>query len=316
MKVFRMFFILLFFSLFFMACSNSLGNKKVVTTTDKDAVITDKDATNNDSNTTDTSNDGITNDEDSITDTTNDSAITDGTVTNDDGVVDESPDEIPDTTTHNCDNVKCQANAHCEMVSNEPQCLCDNGFHMNTGKCITNSGIVKTGKFSLNFEGPINYANNANAGGPGGGGMPQAGDGEVSFSHLGKNITYKKGQFFPIAMYDDKDPTKPALSVMWVEKMTLGVTKFFGLIIPDKSIKPGNVTFGTSNPPTVAIFGDVNLSQKGIDVKCVRSISNIQTSKLNIKNVNKNFIKLDSNGELIDPAIAGSELKYPICEKE
>ena len=312
MKVFKSVFMILFFSLFFMACSNTVGNKKVTTVTDKDSVVKDGDVIETDT-------DAVSNDKDSVEkkDATNDETQDqDIIVTNDNPLVDETQDEVPDTSAKTCKDTTCQKNAHCEMQNNNPECVCDNGFHLNSGSCISDSGVTKTGTFSLDFDGPTNDMGGGASGGSGGGGMPQAGEGTVKFSHLGKDITYSKNGFFPTAVYDNKtDPNKPTLNIMWVEKMTLGKTKFFGLIIPKDNLKTGNVPFGASNPPTVAIYGDVTLSKQGITINCVRSFSNISTSVLNIKKFKDSSIKLTSHGELVDPAIVGSALKYPICSE-
>ncbi len=243
------------------------------------------------------------------------STPTDGTVQNDtvipsDNTVQNDNQIQPDDTvvTDPCEGFSCFAHAHCVASNGKATCECDQGYHKNgPDTCLPDSTVTETGTFSASFNGPINAAGTSAQ-------NLKKGTGTVEFSHLGENLTFTEKSFpvgsvgFPLAMITGQGTQM--VQILWVEELAMsGTTKFFGLMIPPTALTVGSHNLISSKG--AALFGDLSFAQSGMQIQCVRSVSSEGT--YNVSTASETTLTLTSEGKLVDPKIAGSNIPYPVC---
>ncbi|HOW52369.1 MAG TPA: hypothetical protein PLV42_10045 [bacterium] len=299
------------------SCENATTGLK----TDKDATANTDTATDSDSiaQNDDILNDGIQND-----DPLSDDLLPDGVTPDDptpdgpqndnqqpDGTLPDNPQndtvvtpdaDIPAAT---CDGFTCEdVNSHCEVVENEPTCLCDEGYHWNTGICVEDT-LTETGTFSFTFTGPVNAEGTGTT-------SLQGGEGSVTFSHLGADITYEKQTMFGRDISPVATTQGTNILVTWTSEFSFSGTQFFSFLIPADQIVAGEHSFSTAK--AVVSYGDMTFSGGNLAIDCVRAMSNDGTFTIGTVTAGQLDITAAS-GKMYDPAVLGSNLPYPICEE-
>lgn len=305
--------ILSFAAIFFMlaACDDATRSR-----TDNDTVVTDTPATSDNDNLTQT--DEETSDEVLTDEILTDEEQPDETVTDEekpDNIVPDNPvipDDAPvtpdnDTPPLTCDDITCDAeNSHCEEGPNGAECVCDDGYHWNSGKCVPDT-LTQTGTFSFDFTGAINTSTDPT--------QLKGGEGDVTFSHLEEEFTYSKinvfGNFgFPMATIQNGN----TIMVAWIESFSMGGTlRFFGFSLPDNQITPGTKQMTAAQ--AVAMYGDMAISGGGAQIQCIRSMSSDGTFTIADDTGEGTLHITTASGKLYDPAVLGSNLPAPICEE-
>ncbi len=284
--------------------------------TDKDTAVTDTATTNDndglvqtDEVTTDkiVTDEIVTDEEETdamITDEEKpDTVVPDNPVTPDDGSV--TPDN--DTPPLTCADITCEdENSHCEEGPNGAECVCNEGYHWNSGQCVLDT-LTETGTFSFAFSGAINTTTDPM--------QLKGGEGDATFSHLGNQFTYSHisvfGDFgFPMATIQNGN----TIMVAWIESFSMGGTlHFFGFSLPDTQNTPG--TKQMMSTQAVAMYGDMAISGGGAQIQCIRSMSSDGSFTLADDTGNGTIHVTEANGKLYDPAVLGSNLPAPICEE-
>jgi hypothetical protein len=171
---------------------------------------------------------------------------------------------------------------------------------MNSGVCVSDSVVTPTGSFELDFEGVVNSSNSSSK---------VAGEGEVEFNHFYDEYLYAEQNLgvasFPIATLEENG----IYSVLWIEPLTgfASTIKFFGFYVARNRCDSGVI--GAED--NYVLFGDLQLSGSSLSIKCVRAVGqslNLDCSK------SGNDLGVAADGDMIDPAILGDELQFPICE--
>jgi|GEM_PF-1368381 len=256
-----------------------------------DGLLTD-DVQNDDTVTDDPANDNPLNDN-----AQNDNAQPDGP--QNDNVV--TPDN--DVVTATCDGFTCEdVNSHCEVQNNEPTCVCDEGYHWNTGVCVEDT-LTATGTFSFDFSGAVN-AEGTN--------FQQlvGGEGTTDFSHLGTDYQYGTVTIYGDLHFPMANTQSTNIITMWIDSFSMGGAKFFMFSLPAAQNTTGAHTMSAAQ--AIATYGDMSFSQNGMTIDCIRAMSN--DGNFTIGTVASGQLDITSaSGSLYDPAVLGSNLPYPIC---
>lgn len=177
---------------------------------------------------------------------------------------------------------------------------------VDTTEIPDESTFQKIGDFNLNFTGQVNTNLSDYT-------KIKGGKGKVTFNYKGTPFTYGEltvviVQLFPLAILQGSN-----VAVMWLESAPgLGATtkKVFGYTFPT-TIQLG--TQAMSAVQAMAFYGDIDINLQGgqFNIKCIRAASNQGT--INITTYDGSNANFTSNGDLLDPAAAGSSLPYPVC---
>lgn len=169
------------------------------------------------------------------------------------------------------------------------------------------TAFQKIGDFNLMFNGKVNvdlsqYMN------------IKGGTGDVNFTYNGTQMTFTKltviiVQLFPLAVLQQGN-----VAVMWLDSAPgLGAEtkQVFGYTFPS-TIAAGDQTM--EGAKAFAFYGDININLQGgqFDIKCVRAAA--YAGPLNMMSYTGTDANFNSSGDLLDPAAAGSQLPYPVCE--
>ena len=164
------------------------------------------------------------------------------------------------------------------------------------------------GNFSLNFSGPVNTTISMQS---------RGGKGAVNFTYNGmptafQEINVMNIDIFPLAMVNSGN-----IIVLWLDSFSLGdisgtsEKQVFGISMP-QSAAAGSGTMKDIN--SYAFYGDITVNIKGgaFNVKCVRAVSD--SGSYNLTSNDGSNIAFSAEGNLFDPALAGSMIPYPACE--
>ena len=163
------------------------------------------------------------------------------------------------------------------------------------------------GNFNLNFSGQIvTQFELKNIGG----------QGTTNFMYNGMPYNFKEIKviydLFPLAMSNSGN-----IIVLWIDGLTMAdiqgtnEKQVFGIALPQSAgIGSGNM----KDISSYAFFGDITVTVTSgqFDIKCVRAVSD--SGKYDITSNDGANITFTANGDLFDPALAGSMIPYPACE--
>lgn len=165
------------------------------------------------------------------------------------------------------------------------------------------------GNFNLNFSGQINTTISTNS---------RGGTGTANFTYNEMPNTFGEipiplfgGNIFPLAMVNGGN-----LIIMWLnsfvatEIMSAVEKQVFGIAVPQNASGSGNM----KDLGSYAFYGDILINIQGsqFEIKCVRAVSD--RGEYDIASNDGANITLTASGDLFDPALAGSMIKYPACE--
>lgn len=272
---------------------------------DGDNVAQNDDVTNDDLLTDDPQSDDIVTDDPATDDPQGDTAQNDNTVNPDNNPNDNvvTPDaDIPAAT---CDGFTCDdPNSHCEVVGNEPTCVCDEGYHWNTGVCVEDE-LTVTGTFTFDFTGTVNAE---------GTGFQQlvGGEGDAAFSHLGDDLSYGTVDIYGNLNFPMASASGSSIVTMWIDSFSMGGAHFFMFSLPAAQNTTGAHTFTAAQ--AVVTYGDMSFTRSGMTIDCIRAMSNDGTYTIGTVAAGQLDVT-SASGNLYDPAVLGSQLPYPICEE-
>ncbi len=302
----------------------SCENTTRVISEDKDTAVTDipmfdgdnvaqnDDVTNDDLLTDDPANDSILPDDVTNDDPQTDDPISDNTqndnVQNDNAQPDNNPNDnvvTPDADipTATCNGFTCDdVNSHCEVVGNEPTCVCDEGYHWNTGVCVEDT-LTATGTFSFDFTGPVNAEGTSFQ-------QLLGGEGTADFSHLGTDFQYGTVSIYGDLHFPLSTANGSNIVTMWIDSFSMGGAHFFMFSLPAAQNTAG--AHSLSAAQAVVTYGDMTFSRSGMTIDCIRAMSN--DGNFTIGTVADAQLDVTSaSGNLYDPAVLGTSLPYPIC---
>lgn len=236
--------------------------------------------------------------------------VNDDPIVNDETVVQDNTTVIdntvvPDDYVDVCAGFDCSkiTNSHCDSASGKAACVCNTGYHMNSGQCVSDNTVTQTGTFTFSFTGVIN----AN------GTSPQSlkgGDGEAVFSHLGTDFDYKKQTIFGSLGFPLANDQQGQVAVLWIDKFSMGGSmKVFAVNLPTSVKAAGK--FDITKNQTLIFYGDMSFSTQSMTIDCIRSIAGSGTYEVTAYSAVN--LAMTGSGTLVDPAIAGNQLPYPIC---
>lgn len=172
----------------------------------------------------------------------------------------------------------------------------------------TDPTIDTIGNFSLNFSGQINTTISMQS---------RGGQGAVNFMYNGMPLAFQEINvmnidIFPLAMVNSGN-----IIVLWLDSfgvsdaMSAVEKQVFGISLPQNA-EAGSGTMKDIN--SYAFYGDITVNIQGgaFNVKCVRAVSD--RGEYNIDAIDSANIAFSANGDLFDPALAGSMIPYPACE--
>ena len=165
------------------------------------------------------------------------------------------------------------------------------------------------GNFNLNFSGQINTTISTSS---------RGGNGTVSFNYNENPYMFNEinvpmiGGIFPLAMLNSGN-----IIILWLDSFGVGDVmsavekQVFGISLPQNA-EAGSGTM--KNLGSYAFYGDISVNIQGgqFDVKCVRAVSD--SGEYDITSNDGANITFTANGDLFDPALAGSMIPYPACE--
>ena len=163
------------------------------------------------------------------------------------------------------------------------------------------------GNFNLNFSGQIVMQFELkNIGG----------QGTTNFMYNGMPYNFKEIKvlydLFPLAMSNSGN-----IIVLWIDGLTMAdiqgtnEKQVFGIALPQSAgVGSGNM----KDISSYAFFGDITVTAMSgqFDIKCVRAVSD--SGQYDITSNDGANITFTANGDLFDPALAGSMIPYPACE--
>ncbi len=272
---------------------------------DNDTVAQNDEVTTDDIVTDDPQSDDIVTDDPAIDDPQGDTAQNDNTVNPDNTPNDTVVTPDNDVVTATCDGFTCDdPNSHCEVVGNEPTCVCDEGYHWNTGVCVEDT-LTVTGTFTFDFTGAVNAEGTDFQ-------QMQGGEGDATFSHLGDDLTYGTVTLYGDLHFPMANANGANIITMWIDSFSMGGAKFFMFSMPAAQNTAGAHTLSAAS--AVVTYGDVSFSRSGMSIDCIRAMSNdgnftigtVAAGQLNVTG---------ASGNLYDPAVLGTSLPYPICEE-
>lgn len=172
----------------------------------------------------------------------------------------------------------------------------------------TEPAVDPIGNFTLNFSGQINTTISMQS---------RGGQGAVNFMYNGMPLAFQEINvmnidIFPLAMVNSGN-----IIVLWLDSFGFGDVsgtsekQVFGISMP-QSAEIGSGSMKDIN--SYAFYGDITVNIQGgaFNVKCVRAVSD--RGEYNIDAIDSANIAFSANGDLFDPALAGSMIPYPACE--
>ena len=165
------------------------------------------------------------------------------------------------------------------------------------------------GNFNLNFSGQINTTISTSS---------RGGNGTASFNYNENPYMFNEinvpmiGGIFPLAMLNSGN-----IIILWLDSfgvsdvMSAVEKQVFGISLPQNA-EAGSGTM--KNLGSYAFYGDISVNIQGgqFDIKCVRAVSD--SGEYDITSNDGANITFTANGDLFDPALAGSMIPYPACE--